>query len=181
MTEQLTLPVELGFDAVDSLVQIRQLGEELQCIARKISNLMLEANELSSRQKTISEQLLPDLMTQAGLTELKLADGTVVRLEEVVYASFPPEEDPRRGDVVAYMRQRGAANLIKNSLVIDKGYDEVVQKIEDDLVELGVPFRSSETVHPQTFGKFVREQAKEDPEFPKETFKLYEGWKVKFK
>lgn len=173
---------ETGFEK-DTLVEIRTLGTEARRLEEEMARRAEELQSLKAKHTHIIEQLLPDLMLQAGVDEIKLADGTKILREDVIYANFPVNDEALRKRILGYIDEVGASAIVKNTLAIDRdeAANEILERITRDLEDLGIGFKVRESVHPQTYLKFVREQIEQNPDFPKEDFKIHEGSRVKFK
>jgi pyruvate/2-oxoglutarate dehydrogenase complex dihydrolipoamide acyltransferase (E2) component len=178
----------------DKLQQIRELSEEMLAIEERLSKWALVARQLQERYEQISNQTLPELMKEVGMSEFKLTTGQIVSVAPFTHASIPslssiesadPEErsqlEKRRELAILWLRKHNAESLIKTTIkaVFGKGQSKAAEKYYQQIVSKGFEAKKDEAVHPQTLNKFIREQLEEGIDIPQEPFNLHTGNRAK--
>lgn len=159
MTTQLELPNVPTPD--NTLVTLLALAKSMTEKSERVETLTAEIATLTEDIKGLRERLIPDLMQSVGLTEFRMADGSVLSIKPVYYASVPKA---RAEQAYAWLRAHNMEGIIKESLSVDTGY-------KDRLIEAAVPFETSASIHPSTLRAFAKERIEAgDTEFPKELF-----------
>lgn len=174
---------------VDNARRMMRLEMEIADIEQKLRTKQEEYDKLSTDE-------LPGLMESVGIKTLPLANGYTLDLKPVFRASLPAkstiekandEERPillaRFTDGLKWLRKHKAGDLIKNTLKLDlgKGQDAVVKEFMALAKRLKVSVDRSETVHPGSLGKFLREQLEIGTDVPFETFGVFDGRKAEIK
>lgn len=126
---------------------------------------LMRLAELTKAQQKIATKLseydIPEMMAKGGLTELKRADGSMIKIEEDLFTSLPKV---RAAEIMKAVRERGGGDMIKNELSIElgKGQDEDAKKIEVLAKELQLTVERSQTIAPQTYKKWIKTQLVSD-------------------
>ncbi len=146
-------------------------------LAQALAKAMTEESDLSEKldaakklRSAISEKLLPEAMAECRLRSLELAEGLGVQVKRIVRASFP-KDSPRKERAVQYLRDTGNADLLRIRFVVEYGVDDVEAAdqfqalMERHGVAESADVTRSETVHPRSLEKLVREllEAQADP------------------
>lgn len=133
---------------------VRQL--QLQTRLKEYEAVMKTINE---ELKKISEYDLPNAMSEAGMSEFKLLDGSKISIKRVYAASVKVAD---RENAFAWMRERGHDSLIKTevNVPLGKGAHEAAEAIMAKLREQFPDYapQLDESVHWQTLRAFVKEQ-----------------------
>ena len=130
--------------------------------------------------KKLSEEVLPSLFAEVGLSELKLADGRKIKVSEY-YSATPLKEN--REKVYTWLRDNGFGDLVKNQVTCSFGRneDEKASKLITDLSERGYESAQREWVEPSTLRAFVREQYEAGVELPMDLLGAFVGHKTTIK
>lgn len=154
-------PEDSALKLVADLAQ-RQLDLEAAQLAAAA-----ELKRVGDALRQVSEVDLPQAMTEVGLSEFKLVDGSAVAIETKTSASIPKA---RAAEAYAWLREHGHGDLIKRAVTVNfgRGEDELAAELLSFLSEeLGEqPVKDAETVHAQTLGAFVRERLAEGDDLP---------------
>ena len=135
--------------------------------------------QLKGTETTLSEQTIPNLMQQAGIAMLKLADGSSVEVKPFYSARIPAS---KADEAFSWLRDNGHGDLIKNQITMEFGMkqDNEAKSIIEELKQKGLPVQQKTTVHPSTLRGFVREQIQElGKNVPAELFGTYVANKTK--
>ena len=146
---------------------------------KKISTAEDELKKLKEVETTLSEQTIPNLMQQAGLSLLKLADGSSVEVKPFYSARIPASKSD---EAFNWLRENGHGDLIKNQVSLEFGMkqDNEAKSIIEELKAKGLPVKQKTTVHPSSLRGFVREQIQDlGKDVPAELFGTYVANKTK--
>lgn len=124
--------------------------------------------ELKNRKKALQalqEGVLPELMAEAGQTELTTIDGLKVSIKELVRGQ-PTKEN--QGEAFAWLRSKGQGGVIKSKIEADLGKvpEEKVREAVEALRPLGIRAGTKEEVQWQTLGSLVREMLARGDDVP---------------
>ena len=128
--------------------------------------------------QSISQDLLPEALMEAGVSEFKLKDGTKVSTLTYYSARISPD---MREEAFGWLRENNFADLIKNTVSASFGRDEdeTANELLNELNSKGLNTTQKEWVEPMTLKAFVREQVEKGSDLPLETFNVYIGQKSK--
>ena len=161
--------------------------EKIGAVATDISETEKEIVDLKHKLKKkeeyitkLSEEVLPTLFSEVGLSELKLADGRKLSVSEYFRASIKVENRPLAH---TWLRNNGFGDLVKNQITCSFGRneDEKASKLVSDLNERGYESAQREWVEPSTLRAFVREQYEAGREIPMDLLGAYIGHKTTIK
>jgi predicted HTH transcriptional regulator len=174
MSEQLPLPGT----APSELEQCRMLGAKMASLKQEIKDLEEQAKAKEEEFKNIEQNLLPELFHNLEIDEIRMADGTRIKLEEFPVGRIT---EPKREAAFSWLRENNLDSIIKNvvNIPLDRGQDQYVDHIVELCGRLNLSMERKEAIHPMTLKAFIKEQA-ESPDFPRELFNVYEVRKVKF-
>ncbi len=130
------------------------------------------------RFNLIVEKLIPDVMIEMSITEIKLITGEKLIMKKFYGASIKDEFQER---AFAWLREHGHDSLIKNKIEASfgKGEDAKIAELMKILAPLGATCKTS--VHPMTLKSFVKEQIESGQEIPADLFGLHIGNKITIK
>ena len=124
---------------------------------KKISTVEEELKKLKEVETTLSEQTIPNLMQQAGISMLKLADGSSVEVKPFYSARIPASKSE---EAFTWLRENGHGDMIKNQVSLEFGMrqDNEAKALVEELKQKGLAVQQKTSVHPSTLRGFVREQ-----------------------
>ena len=146
---------------------------------KQIESAEEELKKLKDVETTLSEQTIPNLMQQAGISMLKLADGSSVEVKPFYSARIPASKSE---EAFEWLRENGHGDLIKNQVSLEFGMkqDNEAKSIVEELKSKGLPVKQKTTVHPSSLRGFVREQIQDlGKDVPAELFGTYVANKTK--
>ena len=164
---------------------IKDLSEtcnKLLKVEGRIGNVEEELKRLKDQQRELSEQIIPDKLTQLGVSDLKLNDGSRISAEPFYSARISKE---KLEDAHTWLRDKGHGDIIKNTvtLTFGQGEDAMAKELVDQLTSQGHIPEEKEAVHPSTLRAFVKEQIESgNNEFDLEVqkkFSVYQGKRTK--
>tara|TARA_R100001224_G_C3998201_1_gene141630 strand:- start:338 stop:880 length:543 start_codon:yes stop_codon:yes gene_type:complete len=141
-------------------------------IRQKIERCLLHLDDLKKDEKELSQDHIPSAMQQAGISMLKLNDGSTVQVKPHYSARITQS---RKNEAFEWLRQNGAGDLIKNIVSVNFGRteDETAKKVFEKFQEDGYNVVQNEKVEPMTLKAFVREQVEKGQNVPTDLFSVY--------
>ena len=160
--------------------ELSELCARLLELQRQITRCEENIKELRSQERLLSENEIPNLMQQAGITSLKLMDGSSVSFKPEYYAKIPVSKTNEAFDWLSF---NGFGDLIKNqvSLTFGKSEDNVANSLVEDLKSKGHNVSQKKKVEPMTLKAFVREQIQSGQKLPMDLFGVYVSNKTTIK
>ena len=122
--------------------------------------------------RTVEQEDFPELLREVGFTEVKLEDGTSIKLVDDISCGISQANRP---EAFKWLRARKFGGLIKTSLVVQFGKDEaaLVKQAKAALVKLGYEPEVAEGIHPATLKSFLKEQREKGTALPEKTFGIH--------
>lgn len=111
--------------------------------------------------KNITDKLIPDIMEEADLTELKLSDGTRVKIETSWNTTT---KDCDSGLLAMWLEENGYGDLIKTSLEFGKG--QLPENVVAELRERGMEFSRKSDVHASSLKAALKKHMEAGGELP---------------
>jgi hypothetical protein len=162
----------------DGLQTISVLAEAQLELEEEIEEKQNELKVLKEKHRRISEEQLPEALTEAGVSEFKLKDGTKVNTTTFYSARITPDT---REEAFNWLRSNNFADLIKNTVSVsfERDEDETARILLNELSGQGLNTAQKEWVEPMTLKAFVREQVEKGVDLPYDTFNIYIGQRSK--
>jgi len=164
-------------DAAVSL-DIAQSCNKLLETQKKMAAIDEQLKTLKATEATLSGQTIPNLMHKAGLSLIKLKDGSAVEVKPFYAASIPLS---KADEAFTWLRDNGHGDLIKNNVLITFRcqQDNEAKSLVAELREKGHNVKQAEKVEPMTLKAFVREQIQDGKNVPADLFGVYVASKTK--
>ena len=166
----------------DSIKDLSELCQKLLRVEAEVGNTEERLKRLKDQQRELSEQLIPDRLTQLGVSDIKLNDGSRISAEPFYSARISVANLEEAHN---WLRDNGHGDIIKNTMTLSFGQGE--DSLAKELVALckseGFVPTEKEAVHPSTLKAFVKEQIESgNGEFDQEIqkkFSVYLGKRTK--
>ena len=167
-------------DKTDNLKKLSTEVKKLQEKEKEIKSAEDALKRLKVEHEQISGEIIPDLLTEMGLTSLKLADGSAVDVR-MFYGATIPKDEGRREAAFNWLRQNGLGDLIKNEVSVSFGKDEDTKALQNaDLAQRqGYQPLQKLKVEPSTLRALVRERLENGKEMPMDLFNVFVGNRTK--
>lgn len=164
-------------DATVSL-DIAQSCNKLLETQKKMAAIDEQLKTLKATEATLSGQTIPNLMHKAGLSLIKLKDGSAVEVKPFYAARIPLS---KVGEAFTWLRDNGHGDLIKNNVLITFRcqQDNEAKSLVAELREKGHNVKQAEKVESMTLKAFVREQIQDGKNVPADLFGVYVASKTK--
>ena len=164
----------------DNLGKIGAVATDVAETDKEINEIKEQLKKKEDYRKKLSEEVLPSLFAEVGLSELKLSDGRLISVKDYYGASIKPE---KRAMAYAWLRNNGFGDLVKNQVSCSFGRNEdgKARGLIDILDEKGFQSSQREWVEPSTLRAFVREQYEAGIELPMDLLGAFVGHKTTIK
>jgi len=167
-------------DKTDNIDKLANKIKEMQTIQKDI-----EQNEeyLKQRKKDleqISGEAIPTMLTEMGLSYLKLADGSSVEVKTNYSATITLANKEKAFN---WLRENGLGDIIKNELIVSFGRNEDNKAAEYAELAKGQGYQPTQKlkVEPMTLKALVRERIEGGKPLPTEIFNVFIGNKTTIK
>ena len=169
-----------GSMSQDNMGKIGAVANDVADTDQEIQDLEDKLKVKKDYKKHLSENVLPNLFAEVGLSELKLADGRHLKVGNYYGASI---KDAKKEAAFAWLRNKGHGDLIKNQVSCSFGRDEdeKARGLINTLNEKGYPSSQREWVEPSTLRAFIREQHEAGKELPMDLLGAFVGQKTTIK
>ena len=171
---------DAGATAPNSMGKIGAVANDIADTDKEISDIEKELKKKKDYKKHLSENVLPNLFAEVGLSELKLADGRHLKVGNYYGASI---KEAKKEAAFAWLRNNGFGDMIKNQVSCSFGRDEdeKARGLIDTLNKKGYPSSQREWVEPSTLRAFIREQHEAGKELPMDLLGAFVGQKTTIK
>ena len=170
-------------DAMKKTGNIQSLAdqvERLEGVASDIETAESNLKELKKKRDHISGEVIPTMMSEMGLAELKLHDGSHLKVSTSYRAHI---SEANKEMAYNWLRNNGLGDIIKNEISVSFGRNED-NKAADyaNLAEShGYQPQQKLKVEPMTLKALVRERLEAGKEMPTEIFNVFVGNKTTIK
>lgn len=160
--------------------ELSELCTRLLELQKQITKCEDNIKNLRNEERLLSENEIPNLMQQSGISSLKLTDGSSVEVKPFYAAKIPASKTDEAFD---WLSSNGYGDLIKNqvSLTFGKSEDNVANSLVEDLKSKGHNVSQKKKVEPMTLKAFVREQIQSGQKLPMDLFGVYVSNKTTIK
>jgi len=155
----------------DQVLRLRDLEAEVKAQEEKIKQTQKEIAR-------ISEDVIPTMLSEMGLSQLKLADGSSVDVKPFYSASISVAN---REKAYKWLRDNGLGDIIKNDVVVSFGRHEDNKAVDYANLAKSQGFEPTQKlkVEPMTLKALVRERIEAGKDMPMDIFNVYVGNRTK--
>ena len=162
---------------------IQSLADQVERLEKMNSGIEKTEESLKEQKKQkdhVSMEVIPTLMSEMGLAELKLVDGSVVTVKPNYSASITVAN---REAAFNWLRNNGLGDIIKNEISVSFGRNEDNKAADYASLaqERGYQPTQKLKVEPMTLKALVRERIEAGKEMPTELFNVFVGNKTTIK
>ena len=162
---------------------IRSLADQVERL--EILNQDIEKSEKDLKQKKknlehLSGEVIPTMMSEMGLSHLKLMDGSSVDVKPNYSANITIAN---REAAFNWLRNNGLGDIIKNEILVSFGRNEDNKAADYAALAQERGFQPTQKlkVEPMTLKALVRERIEAGKEMPTELFNVFVGNKTTIK
>lgn len=159
---------------------VASIAREIRGTEELIETLEKDLKKAKEALLKLTDQDMPALMAEMGISSLTLDDGAVVKVTQTYGASILVDNRPKAYD---WLRDHGYDDIIKNTVMCQfgRGEDDRAKDFADFAAENGYAPEQKTEIHPQTLRAFVKERIENGDEFPMELFGAYVGQRATIK
>ena len=170
-------------DAMSRTENIQSLADQVQRLEGVLRRIELSENNLKDLKKEhqrISGEVIPTMMSEMGLSELKLQDGSHLKVSTSYRATIT---EANKEAAFNWLRNNGLGDIIKNEISVSFGRNEDNKAASYAELAKGQGFQPTQKmkVEPMTLKALVRERIEAGKEMPTEIFGVYSENKTTIK
>jgi len=170
-------------EVIKSTTNIKTLSDQVLKLRAMEDQLKIMEEALKTRKKEIdriSGEVIPTMLSEMGLSQLKLADGSSVDVKPFYSATISAQNKDRAYN---WLRTNGLGDIIKNEISVSFGRNEdnKAASYADLAKSNGFQPTQKLKVEPMTLKALVRERIEAGKEMPTEIFNIFVGNKTTIK
>ena len=164
-------------EIIDQTKDINSLASQVKKL-RAIEDEIKSDEELIKNKKKnlerISGEIIPTMLSEMGLSSLKLADGSSVNVKQNYSASI---SIANREKAYSWLRSNGLGDIIKNEITVSFGKNEDNKAAEYANLAKGQGYQPTQKmkVEPMTLKALVRERIEAGNDMPTDIFNVFVG------
>ena len=170
-------------DIMNRTTNIQSLADQVQMlegVQKRITMSEENLKDLKKEQDRLSGEVIPTMMSEMGLSELKLQDGSHLKVSTSYKAHIT---EANKEMAFNWLRNNGLGDIIKNEISVSFGRGE--DNKAADYAELakghGLEPVQKLKVEPMTLKALVRERIEAGKDMPTELFNVFIGNKTTIK
>ena len=186
--QQIKFKDEINFEAdqqdamkkTDNIQSLADQVERLENVNSSIENAEEIVKNLKKKRDHISGEVIPTMMSEMGLAELKLHDGSHLKVSTSYRATIT---EANKEAAYNWLRENGLGDIIKNEISVSFGRNEDNKAADYAELAKGQGFQPTQKmkVEPMTLKALVRERIEAGKEMPTEIFGVYSENKTTIK
>jgi len=162
---------------------IQSLADQVERLESLQQKLELQEENIKNTKKEldhVSGEVIPTMMSEMGLSHLKLMDGSSVDVKPNYSATITVAN---REKAFNWLRNNGLGDIIKNEILVSFGRNEDNKAADYAALaqERGYQPTQKLKVEPMTLKALVRERLEAGKEMPTEIFNIFVGNKTTIK
>ena len=163
-----------------SLQSLADQVERLEGVSSEIENAEEKLKLLKQKHDYISGEVIPTMMSEMGLSHLKLIDGSTVDVKPNYSANISVAN---REKAFNWLRENGLGDIIKNEISVSFGRNEDNKAADYAALaeERGFQPTQKLKVEPMTLKALGRERLEAGKSMPTEIFNVFVGNKTTIK
>ncbi len=152
----------------------------MESLAKEIEDIEENLKEKKKDLDVISAEVIPTMMSEMGLSQLKLMDGSMLDVKPFYSATITVAN---RESAFNWLRQNGLGDIIKNEMVVSfgRGEDNKAAEYAELAKSQGLQPAQKLKVEPMTLKALVRQRIEAGQEMPTEIFSIFVGNKTTIK
>ena len=168
-------------EVLDRTENIKSLASQVKSLKELEDEIKADEESLKNKKKEIeriSGEVIPTMLSEMGLSSLKLADGSAVDVKPYYSANISIKN---RESAYNWLRQNGLGDIIKNEISVSFGRGEDNKAAEYANLAKGQGFQPTQKlkVEPMTLKALVRERIENNKDMPMDIFNVFVGNRTK--
>jgi len=170
-------------EVLDKTTHIDKLAnkiKEMQAIQKDIAQNEEYLKQRKKDLEQISGEAIPTMLTEMGLSYLKLADGSSVEVKTNYSATITLANKEKAFN---WLRENGLGDIIKNELTVSFGRNEDNKAAEYASLAQSQGYQPAQKlkVEPMTLKALLRERTEAGKEMPSDLFNTFVGNQTKIR
>ena len=170
-------------NVLQKTTNIQSLADQVEKLEDLQKRFELQEDNLKNTKKqidNISGEVIPTMMSEMGLSHLKLMDGSSVDVKPNYSASITIAN---REAAFGWLRNNGLGDIIKNEISVSFGRNEDNKAADYAVLAESQGYQPQQKlkVEPMTLKALVRERIEAGKEMPTEIFNVFVGNKTTIK
>jgi len=168
-------------EVLDRTENLKSLADQVKSL-RDLEDQVKADEELLKDKKRelerISGEVIPTLLSEMGLSSLKLADGSAVDVKPYYAANISLKN---REEAYNWLRSNGLGDIIKNEITVSFGRNEDNKAAQYANLAKGQGYQPTQKlkVEPMTLKALVRERIENGKDMPTDIFNVFVGNRTK--
>jgi hypothetical protein len=164
----------------DNIQSLADQVEALEFVIKNIEGAEDNLKDLKKKRDHISGEVIPTMMSEMGLAELKLHDGSHLKVSTSYKAHI---SEANKEQAFNWLRDNGLGDIIKNEISVSFGRNEDNKAADYAELAKGQGFQPTQKmkVEPMTLKALVRERAEAGKDMPTELFGIFSENKTTIK
>ena len=164
----------------DNIQSLADQVERLETLQKEVNFVEEQLKQKKKNLEHLSGEVIPTMMSEMGLSHLKLMDGSSVDVKPYYSANI---SIANKESAFNWLRQNGLGDIIKNEISVSFGRNEDNKAADYAALaeERGFQPKKKLKVEPMTLKALVRERIEAGKEMPTEIFNVFIGNKTTIK
>ena len=164
----------------NKLTSVASVAKAIRVREELILDLEQKLKDEKKALLKMTDEDLPSLLAEAGLSSFTLDDGSKVEIKQTYGGSILVENRPKAFE---WLRENEDGDIIMNkvSCQFGQGEDQEAEAFVRMAQSQGYPTDQKEEVHPQKLRAWIKEMVEKGNEFPMELFGAYIGQRAVIK
>ena len=170
-------------DAMKKTGNIQSLADQVERLEecdKSIEDMEAKLKNLKKSRDVISGEIIPTMMSEMGFAELKMDDGSHLKVSTTYRATIT---EANKEAAFNWLRNNGLGDIIKNEISVSFGRNEDNKAANYAELAKGQGFQPTQKmkVEPMTLKALVRERIEAGKDMPTEIFGVYSENKTTIK
>ena len=168
-------------EVLDRTTNLKSLADQVKNLRNLEDQLKVDEELLKDKKRDlekISGEIIPTLLSEMGLSSLKLADGSAVEVKPYYAANISIKN---REAAYNWLRSNNLGDIIKNDITVSFGKSEDNKAAEYANLAQSQGYQPTQKlkVEPMTLKALVRERIEKGVEMPMDIFNVFVGNRTK--
>ena len=168
-------------EVLDRTENLKSLADQVKSLRDLEDQVKVDEDLLKNKKRDIekiSGEIIPTLLSEMGLSSLKLADGSAVDVKPYYAANISVANREAAYD---WLRSNGLGDIIKNDITVSFGRNEDNKAAEYANLAKGQGYQPTQKlkVEPMTLKALVRERIENGKDMPMDIFNVFVGNRTK--
>ena len=168
-------------EVLNRTTNLKSLANQVKILRELEDQLKVDEELLKDKKRDIekiSGEVIPTLLSEMGLSSLKLADGSAVDVKPYYAANISLKN---REAAYNWLRSNGLGDIIKNDIIVSFGRNEDNKAADYANLAKGQGYQPTQKlkVEPMTLKALVRERIENGKEMPTDIFNVFVGNRTK--